>query len=187
MKSVGQSHGPIRFFASDVPQFGSRQGMPRKNERVAAMRPGDEPDSARLLVVGIRKSDGNELFPVPIAEFQPTIEIDLESAVPERVDAHACQGEHGARQIRKIRERIAEPKDGPSRIGAPKDRRIWIGFQDPGNVLRGQSVGHASSLVGFGVDPRCPVGSTQHRGGLFVPDDHVLAWIERQSPPEFHR
>ena len=151
------------------------------------MRPGDETDADRLLVVGIRKSDRNELFPVPIAEFQPAIEIDLESAVPKRVDAHACQGQHATRQIRKIGERITVPKDGPSRIGAPKDRRIWVGFQNAGNALRGQSVGHASNLVGFGVDPRSSVGSTHHRSGLFVPDDHVLTWIERQSPTEFHR
>ena len=151
------------------------------------MRPGDETDTAELLVVRIRKPDGYELFSGPIAEFESAIEIDLESAVPERVDAHACQGEHGTRQIRKIGEGIAESEDGPSRIGAPKDRRIWMGFQNPGNVLRGQSVGHASDLVGFGMDPRCPVGSTQHRGGLFVPDDDVLVWIERQSSTEFHR
>jgi hypothetical protein len=72
------------------------------------MRPGDETDTAELLVVGVRKSDGYELFPGPIAEFQPAIEIDLESAVPEWVDAHACQGEHGTRQIREIGEGIAE-------------------------------------------------------------------------------
>jgi hypothetical protein len=54
------------------------------------MRPGDETDTAELLVVRIRKPDGYELFSGPIAEFESAIEIDLESAVPERVDAHAC-------------------------------------------------------------------------------------------------
>jgi hypothetical protein len=101
------------------------------------MRPGDETDTTGSLLVGIRNSDGNELFPVSIAQFQLGIEIDLESTVPERVDAHARQGEHGARQIRKIGERVTEPENGPRRIGAPKDRRIWIGFQDPGNIFRG--------------------------------------------------